>query len=129
MHRVEWIGHDGAVLAASDAEQREKFLSFVCRHRAPRISAHWTFLLNPLVLDHAEDRGPIRYRQIEYYRMPVMGYLALDDPRMLTRGDFIRLGLVTAAGGDESCRTPVAMSRPSRSAIATTASGATASKV
>ncbi len=102
MHRVEWLGHDGAVLAASDADQREKFLSFVCRHRAPRISAHWTFLLNPLVLDHAEDKGPIRYRQIEYYRMPVMGYLALDNPRALTRGDFIRLGLVTAAGGDES---------------------------
>ena len=102
MHRVEWLGHDGAVLAASDAEQREKFLSFVCRHRAPRISAHWTFLLAPLVLDHAEEKGPIRYRQIEYYRMPVMGYLALDNPRALTRGDFIRLGLVTAPGGDET---------------------------
>ncbi len=102
MHRVEWLGHDGAVLAASDAEQREKFLSFVCRHRAPRISAHWAFLLAPLVLDHAEDKGPIRYRQIEYYRMPVMGYLALDNPRALTRNDFIRLGLVTAAGGDET---------------------------
>jgi hypothetical protein len=90
------------VLAASDAEQREKFLSFVCRHRAPRISAHWTFLLAPLVLDHAEEKGPIRYRQIEYYRMPVMAYLALDNPRTLTRGDFIRLGLVTAPGGDET---------------------------
>jgi hypothetical protein len=102
MHGVEWLGHDGAVLAASDGEQREKFLSHVCRHRAPRISAHWTFLLAPLVLDHAEEKGPIRYRQIEYYRMPVMGYLALDNPRALTRADFIRLGLVTAAGGDEA---------------------------
>ena len=102
MHRVEWLGHDGAVLAFSDAEQREKFLAFVCRHRAPCIGAHWAFLLKPLVLDHAEEKGPIRYRQIEYYRMPLMGYLALDNPRALTRADFIRLGLVTAAGGDDT---------------------------
>src|SRR5258706_15437598 len=32
--------------------------------------------------------------------MPMMAYLALDDPRSLTRNDFIRLGLVTAAGSD-----------------------------
>ena len=30
--------------------------------------------------------------------MPLMAYLALDDPRALTRADFIRLGLVTGAG-------------------------------
>lgn len=102
MHRVEWLAADGSVLAISDAEQREKFLSFVCRHRAPRISSHWAFLLKPLVLDHSEDKGPIRYRQIEYYRMPVMAYLAMDNPRALSRSDFIRLGLVTAAGADEA---------------------------
>jgi hypothetical protein len=32
--------------------------------------------------------------------MPLMGYLALDDPHALTRGDFIRLGLVTGAGDE-----------------------------
>ena len=41
--------------------------------------------------------GLLRFRQIEYYRMPLMGYLALDDPRALTRNDFVRLGLVTGA--------------------------------
>ena len=45
-------------------------------------------------------QGPLRFRQIEYYRMPMMAYLAVDDPRLLTRSDFIRLGLVT--GGGES---------------------------
>jgi hypothetical protein len=34
--------------------------------------------------------------------MPVMAYLALDDPRALTRNDFIRLGLVTGAGGSDN---------------------------
>ena len=29
----------------------------------------------------------------------MMAYLAMDDPRELTRADFVRLGLVTGAGG------------------------------
>ena len=33
------------VLADSDYERREKYLAFVCRHRAPRIASHWAFLL------------------------------------------------------------------------------------
>jgi hypothetical protein len=101
VHRAEWLSHDGAVLAVSDYERRDKYLSFVCRHRAPCLAAHWAFLLQPLVLDHADERGLIRYRQVEYYRMPVMGYLAMEKPKALSRGDFIRLGLVTAAGTDE----------------------------
>ena len=95
---VEWLGADGQVLASSDSQQREAFLAHVCEHRAPRIAAHWAFVLQPLVNDHSDEPGGLRYRQIEYYRMPLMGYLALDDPRALTRSDFIRLGLVTGAG-------------------------------
>lgn len=101
MHRVEWLGSGGEVLATSDAGQREKFLSFVAQHRAPRISSHWSYLLKPLVLNHSEEAGPIRYRLLEYYRMPLMAYLAMDDPQALTRNDFIRLGLVTEAGTSE----------------------------
>jgi len=85
------------VLAQSDSGDRDKFLSFVSKHRAPRISSHWSFLLKPLVLDHLEEPGAIRYRQIEYYRMPVMGLIALDEPRKVARNDFIRLGLGTGA--------------------------------
>ena len=102
MHSVEWLGADGSVLAVSDYQKREKYLSSVCRHRAPHIAAHWEFLLRPLVLDQSEDKGLIRYRQLEYYRLPVMGYLALDNPRALTRTDFVRLGLITAPGADQS---------------------------
>lgn len=101
-HRVEWIGAGGEVLATSDFERREKYLSFACRNRAANIAAHWAFLIKPLVLDHSDDEGLIRYRQIEYYRMPVMGYLAMENPRALSRADFIRLGLVTGAGRDEA---------------------------
>ena len=51
--------------------------------------------------DHSDREGVLRYRQIEYYRMPVMAYLALTDPRALTRADFIRLGFVSGAGEPE----------------------------
>ncbi|HZT54698.1 MAG TPA: hypothetical protein VFA35_00620, partial [Burkholderiaceae bacterium] len=102
MASVEWLDAAGAALARSDAQQRELFMAHVAEHRAPRTAAHWAFMLKPLVADHSEEPGELRYRQIEYYRMPLMGYLALDDPRALTRDDFIRLGLVTGAGGSDN---------------------------
>jgi hypothetical protein len=97
-HAAEWLGRDGQVLVRSDAQAREAFLAHVAEHRSPRISAHWAWLLQPLVPDHSGNGGPLRYRQLEYYRMPTMVYLALDDPRRLTRADFVRLGLVADAG-------------------------------
>ena len=95
---AEWLNAAGEVLARSDAQQRDVFLQHVSEHRAPRTAAHWAFMLQPLVGDHSDQAGALRYRQIEYYRMPVMGYLSVDEPRAISRNDFIRLGLVTGAG-------------------------------
>ncbi|HSI54672.1 MAG TPA: hypothetical protein VK981_11905 [Ramlibacter sp.] len=95
---VEWLDAEGRVLESSDARDRELFLAHVSEHRAPRISAHWAFMLQPLVSDHSTAPGLLRFRQIEYYRMPVMGYLALDEPRALAPADFTRLALLTDAG-------------------------------
>ncbi len=100
--RAEWLAADGAVLAVSDYERREKYLEFVGRHRAPCIAAHWEFLLRPLALHHSPQAGAIRYRQIEYYRMPLMAYLALDDPHALERADWVRLALVGAPGSGDA---------------------------
>ena len=101
MHSVEWLDAQGQVLARSDAQQRDAFLSHVAEHRAPRVASHWAHVMQPLVADHSGEPGALRYRQIEYYRMPVMAYLAVDDPRRLARADFVRLGLVTGAGEGE----------------------------
>jgi hypothetical protein len=109
MDSVEFLDAQGAVLARSDAQQRELFLSHVAEHRAPRIAAHWAFLLEPLVSDHSGRPGALRFRQIEYYRMPTMAWLALDEPRALTRNDFVRLGLLSAApDGDNDTLLPYA---------------------
>jgi hypothetical protein len=104
---VEWLGAGGQVLAASDAGDRDAFLAFVARHRAPRLAAHWRWLLQPLVPDQEPDEAheahspALRFRQIEYHRMPVMAYLAVDDPAQLSRADFVRLGLVAGQGGGD----------------------------
>ncbi|KAB2970208.1 CorA family divalent cation transporter [Zoogloea sp.] len=94
VHRSELLGRDGQILATSDSEQRDRYLHFVCTKRAPRVGALWAWLLQPLVQDQEDLPGALRYRLIEYYRMPMMAFLALDDPRALTREDFIRIGFV-----------------------------------
>jgi hypothetical protein len=96
--QCEWLDRDGRVLAASDSRERDAFLAHVAEHRAPRIAAHWEYVLAPLVNHHSGHEGALRFRQIEYYRMPMMAYVAVDDPAALTRRDFVRLGLVTGAG-------------------------------
>jgi hypothetical protein len=109
MDSVEFLDAQGAVLSRSDAQQRELFMAHVAEHRAPRIAAHWAFMLEPLVSHHSDRPGALRFRQIEYYRMPTMAYLALDDPRALNRNDFVRLGLLTAAPeGDNDTLLPYA---------------------
>ena len=97
---VEWLGRDGKVLAVSDSNDRGRFLAYVGEHRAPRIGSQWAFLLEPLLPEHVGHEGLIRYRQLQYHRMPLMAYVAVDDPRKLTRADFVRLGLVSGAGED-----------------------------
>ena len=100
LYSAEWLNAQGDVLARSDAQSRELFVQHVAQHHSPRIASHWAWLLKPLVSDNSAAHGPLRYRLIEYYRMPVMAYLALDEPQKLSRSDLIRLGLVTAAAPD-----------------------------
>ena len=97
-YRVAWLDGEGRELSVSDYEKREKYLSFVCQHRAPTVSAHWEFIMSPLVLHHSDRKGGIRYRQLEYYRMPYMAFMALDDPHNLTRADQVRLAMGSPAG-------------------------------
>ena len=65
MASVAWLDAQGAALARSDSQQRELFMAHVAEHRAPRTAAHWAFLMQPLVADHSDEPGELRYRQIE----------------------------------------------------------------
>lgn len=98
--RAEWLDRKGRVLAISDYEQREKFLSSICRNQVPTIASHWKFLLEPL--DHSHEAGPLRYRLVEHNWIPIMACLAVDDPLSLTVNDHARLGLVLPPGDPAS---------------------------
>ncbi len=99
--RVEWLDAGGAVLAVSDYEDRRKYLNFTATHRAVCVSAHWDYLLQPLALANGGREGPFAYRQLEYHRMPLMAYLAVDDPRQLSDADMARLGAASGPPGRE----------------------------
>ena len=90
---AEWIGHEGQVLARSDLGDREAYLTFTAKFRAQSVGSHWRYLLQPMALDHSNEPGQMRYRQIEYHRMPKMTYIAVDDPFALTQERFLRLAL------------------------------------
>ena len=100
--RIEWLNDAGQTLAFSDLGDRAKYLEYVCENRAPRIASHWAHLMRPLVLHTSDEEGALRYRQLQYYRMPVMAYLAVDDIKQLKRADYVRLGLI-AGPGDSEC--------------------------
>jgi hypothetical protein len=100
--RVEWLDAAGLVLATSDYEQKQRYLSHVAKYRTPYLASHWQFLLNPLGLEYPGQSAALRYRQLEHYRMPLMVYLALDDPTTFSRADFVRLGHTTRPGTRDS---------------------------
>jgi hypothetical protein len=98
LRKVAWLNAAGEVISESDYADRLDYLSHLGAHHAPKMAAHWDYLLQPLVLHHSAAVGELRYRQIEYHRMPIMAYLAVDDPFKLTDEDFYRLGNVTRPG-------------------------------
>ena len=100
---AEWLDAAGRVLERSDAEQSELFMAHVAAQRAPRLAQHWAYLLQPLVSASSPEPGPLRFRQVETYRMPLMAYLALDRPQDLTRADFLHLGQIAGAGAADAC--------------------------
>lgn len=93
--KVEWLDAEGQVLSASDYEDRARYLQQAKSYRVPCVSRHWEFLMAPLVLHDSAEKGSLRFREIEYPRMPLMACLSFHDVRRLTRGDMIRLGLAT----------------------------------
>jgi hypothetical protein len=98
LEEVAWLDADGRTLSTSDYGAREKFMASVCRHQTTDIAAHWEFLLAPMILNQRERRGAVRFRQLEFHRMPLMAYLAVDDPSALTRADYVRLAFASAPG-------------------------------
>jgi hypothetical protein len=103
---VEWLDANGEVIAESDYHNRARFMQFVDERRAACIARHWEFVLHPLVNDACDTPGALRIREIEYYRMPVMAYLTLENLSVLKEDDFIALSFATAPGSDQKGTLP-----------------------
>ncbi len=95
--RVEWLDASGNVLARSDFENRQRYLDAVGRTRSPCFAAHWEFVLEPILAYGSTKKGRLRFRQIEYYRLPQMVFLTLPRLADLDRADFVRLTFATGA--------------------------------
>ena len=98
---AEWLDAEEHVRAVSDSGNRAKYLEFACQYRAAGTAVHWAYLVEPLVLDASDQEGLLRYRQIAYHRMPLMAYLAIDDPRAIADADWVRMGLIASVHPDE----------------------------
>ena len=96
--KVEWLDRNGNVLSTSDYNDRQKYQDLTGWRRAPRIAQHWQFILSPLAPYASDRKANLRFRQIEYYRMPAMSYLVVEDMSQLTDADYQRLALGTAPG-------------------------------
>lgn len=88
---VEWLDAKGAPPAGADYTDRLKFYQSVARTQTVDIAAHWEFVLKPMAPHRHGAIGAVRYRPLEFHRMPMMTWLAVEDPASLTRAEFVRL--------------------------------------
>ena len=99
--QVEFLDAAGQLLTASDYGDVEKYIGLVRDIKQTPLSLHWENLLKPLVPAYLGG-GPLQYYQIENKRIPIMSFLAFDDPRALTRGDVARIGFATKWGPSDT---------------------------
>ncbi|WP_313808698.1 hypothetical protein [Sphingobium sp.] len=95
---VELLDSEGRILATADYADKQRFISAVCDRRSAEIAAHWAWLLTPLVPAHGAGADAIAFQLIEQERIPLLGFLACDDPQCISRDDWVRLGLAAAPG-------------------------------
>ncbi|MCM2326411.1 MAG: hypothetical protein NDI88_00835 [Lysobacter sp.] len=100
-YSVEFVDAAGTLLSTSDYGDRDKYVGLVRDIKQTPLSLHWEYLLHPMVPAYLGG-GLLQYYQIENKRIPIMTYLALDDPRGLTRGDLARIGYAAKWGPSET---------------------------
>lgn len=101
---VRWLGARNDVLAKSDFDsERSRFAEFTRVGAEPPVASHWEWLLKPLrpfqtAAPSTDSSGPGFVQQIVDDRIPGMTYLAVDQPREISEGDFDRLTFCDIGG-------------------------------
>lgn len=101
--KVAWLGPKKTgeldVLVASDFHcGRRHFAEQVAIGAEPPVSAHWMYLLEPIKPYRKRDEEDPRFRQIIDDRLPGLTYVSVDDPRLISEGDFDRLTFCETGG-------------------------------
>ena len=103
---VTFLGEGETTLVESDYSDQAKYIGLVKNSRQTPISKHWEYLLQPMqpayAAAEAGARPALRYTQLENKRIPIMSFLSFDDPRVLTRGDMVRIGFATKWGESDT---------------------------
>jgi hypothetical protein len=64
------------------------------------VGAHWEYLLSPFLPRIECNSSLLRFIPLGDDRLPIMSYIAVEDPRAITRGDWVRLCFADNPGGD-----------------------------
>lgn len=101
---VEWLDSKNNVISKSNYDDHQSFIDPVVEpessRRTVRCAKHWSDLFECTPDGHTQPslRFDQWFDQVEDERIPTMGYLAVDDPRSLTPGDFARLTFLDEPG-------------------------------
>lgn len=102
--KVQWLYNETEIGSCSTYHDKEKMINDVRKNIVPPMAAHWEYLIKPFIPwqdDNNKSSSKIELKQIGDERIPVMAYLAFDDPKALTDGDFMRLGLLDDQGSSD----------------------------
>jgi len=97
-NRVQWYQQATAAGPESDYTSMATHLDFTRQTKKSPMAAHWAWMVEPLVAEEDEETvrngtkdGKLYLEQLQDERMPLMCYLAMDDPQKVGKGDQVRL--------------------------------------
>lgn len=104
--KVEWEGEKSCIYDRLDLDA-DPHLGTVARHAHPPVAKHFAQLLAPLKHGNGGPDNP-GFSQIGDERIPLMTWIAVDDPKRITPGDWVRLTFADEPG--DPCQYPYATS-------------------
>lgn len=101
---MKWIRRNGTELGVSDFRSVNAFENKAKLHEVP-VAAHWLSLLDGFQPAPSEGDAPVHgtegaetttsagllFSQVEDDRLPILAYLAVDEPAKISQGDWLRL--------------------------------------
>ena len=95
---VTWI-LDSGIQVNANYQEKDRLINFVMDELAPPVAGHWQYLLKPMVpFRSTNSEARYCYRQVGDERIPFMAYIAIDDPHLITKGDWVRLAFADGSG-------------------------------